>query len=58
MTAKNMDGTSIDTHVAFSMHQVLAETLDLNRPVKPVQIISQTDTFDIRMKCWPVKQED
>ena len=53
-----MDGTSIDTHVAFSMHQVLAETLDLNRPVKPVQIISQTDTFDIRMKCWPVKQED
>jgi len=40
------------------MNQILAETMDLQRPVKPIKVEDSTDKFDVRMKCWPIKQED
>lgn len=32
--------------------------MDLQRPVKPIKVEDSTDKFDVRMKCWPIKQED
>jgi len=58
MTARNLEGTAVETFVVFSMHQVLEETMDLNRPVKPSKVLGESDMFDIRMKIWPVKQEE